>query len=156
MFSEQLPPNCSMRVEFVDVEFPFGCGFSLCCRQLSKMEHIFSSANGRQGMVLQEKQGQISITNTGNKGSPRTWEHQGIDFIFVHYNFKYVPKAVYFFHPYLEALQVHKCDYFQSQISHETASSISEQMDEHFLFLSIVCWAVQHLINKEASLVLGN
>lgn len=64
---------------------------------------------------------------------------------------------MYFFHLYLEALEVHKCDYFQCQISHVPSSSISEQMEEeHFsLFFPCSLLRVQHRINKQAELRLG-
>lgn len=135
MFAEQLPPNHSMlNAEFEDVEFPFGSRLGLCCRDSKARWSTCSVQQWKTRNGPLEKQGQITITSTGNKGRPIKRGHWGIEFIFIHYKFKYVPKLMYFFHLYLEALEVHKCDYFQCQISHEPASSISEQMEEHFFF----------------------
>lgn len=139
MFAEQVPSNHSvLNVEFGDVEFPLDARLASAAETAKQDgKHIYFS-NGRHRMVLQENQGQISITNPGNKGSPTKKGHWGIEFIFIHYNFKYAPKVMYFFHLYLEALEVHKCDYFQCQIFHVPSSSISEQMEEHFsLFFSM-------------------
>lgn len=76
MFAEQVPSNHSvLNVEFGDVEFPLDARLASAA-ETAKQDgtHIYFS-NGRHRMVLQENQGQISITNPGNKGSPTKKGH---------------------------------------------------------------------------------
>jgi len=64
--------------------------------------------------------------------------------------------SLFCFHLSLEAFEVCKYDYFHSQISLKPVSSTSEEVEKHFLLCWAVCWAVQYLIKKQASLGFGN